>query len=78
MSDQKNLVEISITGTLRIELSDEMMDEVMTKMLTQEPIKLGGYELILDSRNYDKDITPTNNFLIYLDAWLNTEAQKAI
>jgi hypothetical protein len=70
--DNQNMLEIAITGTLRLLVTDKILEEVFTKCLTQEPISLGGYKLIIDPNSYNKELCPSENFLTYIDAVLDT------
>lgn len=66
--DNRNAIEISLIGRLRILVSDEIMKEIQFKSMTQEKISLHGIDLIIDPDTYKNDICPTENLLTYFDA----------
>jgi len=66
--DNENPVEVSITGTLRITVDDEILKEIFIKMMSGEPISLGGYRLIL--RNLTSEDVPSGKTLTNVDGIL--------
>ena len=67
-TDNENPVEVSITGRLRVLVDDEMLKEIFIKMMSSEPISLGGHRLIL--RNLTSEDVPSGKTLTNVDGIL--------
>jgi len=66
--DNKNLIEISLNGTLRIIVSDEIMKEIQVKSISQEIINLNGINMIIEPATYDMEPVPSGKMLTYFNA----------
>jgi len=70
--NNKNMIEVSLSGTIRVIVDDEMMKEIQIKSITREELSLKGLRLIIEPSSYMYEACPTENILTYFNARIVT------